>query len=83
MLEIASQTSLDDQKPPSGMRFNTLMQTSTQPVMPDDRFLLQQQGREFDLWLQRELSRLHSDVLHEPVPEKLLSIIESSGSLRR
>jgi len=38
-----------------------------------------QATREFDLWLQRELGRLHGDVLHEPVPERLLRIIEDGA----
>jgi hypothetical protein len=37
---------------------------------------------EFDLWLQRELGRLHDDVLQEPVPEKLLQVLEEALSPR-
>lgn len=58
------------------------MQMSTHTPEPKDGFAAVQSNREFDLWLQRELSRLHSDVLHEPVPEKLLSILEGSAAPR-
>ncbi|MBD0275845.1 MAG: hypothetical protein ICV73_28440 [Acetobacteraceae bacterium] len=36
--------------------------------------------RSFDLWLRRELGRLHGDVLHEPIPERLLRIIEDAAA---
>lgn len=49
---------------------------SSHPQAPKDGFKALQSNREFDIWLQRELSRLHGDVLHEPVPDKLLSILE-------
>jgi hypothetical protein len=52
------------------------MQMSTHPPAPKDGFTGLPSNRAFDLWLQRELSRLHGDVLHEPVPDKLLSILE-------
>ena len=52
------------------------MQMSSHPQAPKDGFKALQSNREFDVWLQRELSRLHGDVLHEPVPDKLLSILE-------
>ena len=55
------------------------MQTSTHPSSPTDGFKAVQVNREFDLWLQRELGRLHGDVLHEPVPELLLRIIEDGN----
>ena len=40
------------------------------PAAPDNR--------DFDRWLRRELGRLHNDVLREPIPDRLLSIIEAS-----
>ena len=56
------------------------MQASTHPPVQRDGFAAMQANRDFDLWLQRELGRLHGDVLHEPVPEKLLRIIEKGTS---
>lgn len=58
------------------------MQMSTHPTAAKDGFKALQSSREFDLWLQRELSRLHGDVLHEPVPDKLLSILEGCAVAR-
>jgi hypothetical protein len=55
------------------------MQMSTHPSTPTDGFAAVQANREFDLWLERELCRLHGDVLHEPVPEKLLRILENGA----
>jgi hypothetical protein len=58
------------------------MRTTALPSMPNFGFAAMQANREFDLWLQRELGRLHGDVLHEPVPEKLLRILEEAASQR-
>ena len=55
---------------------------STHPSAPADGFAAVKANREFDLWLERELCRLHGDVLHEPVPEKLLRILEDGAALR-
>ncbi|MBD0270460.1 MAG: hypothetical protein ICV73_00900 [Acetobacteraceae bacterium] len=55
---------------------------STHPKAAKDGITGLPSNREFDLWLQRELSRLHGDVLHEPVPEKLLSILEGCAAPR-
>lgn len=54
------------------------MQTSTHSGQRTDGFRALDSTREFDLWLQRELGRLHGDVLHEPVPECLLRILEGT-----
>ena len=40
-------------------------------------------NRDFDRWLQRELGRLHNDVLYEPIPDRLLRIIEASDRARQ
>ena len=58
------------------------MQMSTHSKAAKDGITGLPSNREFDLWLQRELSRLHGDVLHEPVPEKLLSILEGCAGPR-
>lgn len=55
------------------------MQTSIHPSLPSEGVTVVQANREFDLWLQRELCRMHGDVLHEPVPEKLLRILEDAA----
>ena len=45
-------------------------------------FTAAQATREFDLWLQRALCRLHDDVMHEPIPENLLRIVEDGARPR-
>lgn len=57
------------------------MQMSTHPGQTKEGsvFPPQTQNREFDLWLQRELGRLHGEVLHEAVPDKLLRILEDAS----
>lgn len=54
------------------------MQTLARPPAQTERLAGMPANREFDLWLQRELGRLHGDVLHEPVPDRLMRIIEES-----
>ncbi len=49
---------------------------STHTSAPRDGFAAVRATREFDRWLQRELGRLHGDVLHEPIPENLLRILQ-------
>ena len=66
------------QKPRGGPRIRSRMQTSTHIGQRTDAVRGLDPNREFDLWLQRELGRLHGDVLHEPVPEGLLRILEGT-----
>ncbi len=56
------------------------MQASTLLPVANNGFTAVPANRELDLWLQRELGRLHGDVLHEPVPEKLLRILEDASA---
>ena len=58
------------------------MQVSTPPSTAKGGFVALQSTREFDLWLQRELGRLHGDVLHEPIPQKLLRALEEAAEPR-
>ena len=58
------------------------MQTSTHITAPRDGFAAVRANQEFDLWLQRELCRLHGDVLHEPIPDALLRILEDGVRAR-
>jgi hypothetical protein len=74
-----AQSSPRDKKPQRDRRIKSEMQKSTHPTTPDGGFAAVQANREFDVWLQRELGRLHGDVLHEPVPEKLLQILEEAS----
>ena len=82
MRRTRAQSSLNNLKPPGDRRFKASMQTSTRPSVPNEGFAVVQANREFDLWLQRELGRMHGDVLHEPVPEKLLRILEDGAITR-
>ncbi len=58
------------------------MQASSHASVPQDGSAASRANRDFDLWLQRELGRLHGDVLHEPIPERLLRIIEDEATPR-
>lgn len=58
------------------------MQTSIQPQATPKDFAGLHATREFDVWLQRELCRLHGDVLHEPVPQRLLRVLEEATGPR-
>ncbi len=73
-----AQPSPGDGKPSRGRRIKKEMQASTHPSVERDGVNAgaAPPSREFDLWLCRELGRLHGDVLHEPIPERLLRIIE-------
>ena len=74
------------QQPPAGVGIKVDMQAMLNHPAAPARGLpsgtAQVADREFDLWLQRELSRLHGDVLHEPVPEGLMRIIAGSSAPR-
>ena len=74
----------DGKKPTLGTSFKTVMhmQMSPHPSKPAFPPAPARADREFDLWLERELSRIHGDVLHEPVPDRLLRIIEESVGRR-
>ena len=56
------------------------MQASTFLPVTNNGFAAAPANQEFDVWLQREICRLHGDVLHEPVPEKLLRILEDASA---
>ena len=78
-----AQPSPGDGKPSDGSRIKKEMQASTHPSVSREGFVpAPPSSRDFDLWLRRELGRLHGDVLHEPIPEKLLRIIEEGAGTR-
>jgi hypothetical protein len=58
------------------------MQTTAIPPAAKNGLAGMRSTREFDLWLQRELCRLHGDVLHEPIPQKLLRALEEAAESR-
>jgi hypothetical protein len=76
MPKAHAQPSPGDENPANGCRIKTQMQASTHPSVSRETIAPAPSNRDFDLWLRRELGRLHGDVLHEPVPERLLRIIE-------
>jgi hypothetical protein len=77
MPKAHAQPSPGDEKPSNGRCIKAEMQASTHPSVSREAFTpAPPSNRDFDLWLRRELGRLHGDVLHEPIPEKLLRIIE-------
>jgi hypothetical protein len=83
MPKAHAQPSPGDEKPPGGRRIKKQMQTSTHPSVSKPGFVpAAPSSRDFDLWLRRELGRMHGDVLHEPIPEKLLRIIEEGVTAR-
>ncbi len=82
MPRARAQSSLDDKKPLGDGRIKVDMQMSTNPSVSKDGLSAVQANRELDMWLKRELGRLHGNVLHEPVPERLLRIIEDLASPR-
>ncbi len=71
-----AQPSPGDEKPSNARRIKKEMQASTRSCASHGGFAPPPTNRDFDLWLRRELGRMHGDVLHEPIPEKLLRIIE-------
>lgn len=77
MPKAHAQPSPGHEKPSSGRCIKKEMQASTHPSVSREVLVpTPPSNRNFDLWLQRELGRLHGDVLQEPIPEKLLRIIE-------
>lgn len=58
---------------------DTVMQSAPQPVPPRFAAPPPPEDPAFDRWLKRELGRLHNDVLEEPIPDRLLHIIESAS----
>jgi len=82
MAKASVQSSADDQKPSRNRGIKGHMRTPTRPSAHSSALTAVQATREFDLWLRRELCRLHDDVMHEPIPEKLLSIIEDEVRTR-
>ncbi|TCZ65382.1 hypothetical protein [Roseicella aquatilis] len=53
------------------------MQDLALSPQPDGRFATPAvEAPEFDIWLRRHLSGLHADLLSEPVPDRLLRLLD-------
>lgn len=63
---------------PGGLE-ETAMQPASEPVRPPVSPVPPCDPAGFDRWLRRELGRLHNDVLNEPIPERLLRIVQEYG----
>lgn len=74
----------DKTKPAADHGIKVVMHTqmAPYPLKPGIPPTAARADREFDLWLERELSRIHGDVLHEPVPDRLIRIIEEGFGRR-
>jgi len=60
-----------------GVRMQDLeLPTRPSPPALPPLALQQSEEPEFDAWLRRHLGGLHSDVLTEPVPERLLRLLD-------
>lgn len=66
-------------EPSRPMGIDTVMQAVPQPSPPRAAAPPPKDDSAFDRWLRQELGRLHDDVLREPVPDRLLHIVESVG----
>jgi hypothetical protein len=69
---------LDSVELPGVRGIETVMQAVPQPSPQRAASSLPKDDPAFDRWLQQELGRLHNDVLREPIPDRLLDIIESA-----
>lgn len=82
MPRARAQSSPEQKKPKGDCRITPDMQMSTLSPAAKGGFTASGSIREFDLWLRRELGRLHGDVLHEPIPPQLLRALEAAAEPR-
>jgi hypothetical protein len=69
---------LDLAEPPGPRGIDTVMQAVPQILPPRAAAPPLKDDSAFDRWLRQQLGRLHDDVLHEPIPDRLLHIVESA-----